>query len=181
MRVLLLLYITISSLTLAAQQTDEDYNGGSAPTKKKDARTFRERLVFGGGLGVGFGSQTSIQIAPQIGYRTTDRWINGVGINYMYFNANGFSQSIYGAGVWSRFFVLDGIFLATEFESLNREVYTPQQGVYRRNVPIWLVGAGYFSGGDGLGVGIQLLYDLIGDPWSPYQSPIVRGGLMLGF
>jgi len=175
------LLFTLLTLLGSAQRTEDDYRSSApASAQPKPKVPFRDRLTFGGGLGASFGIITFIQIAPQVGYRTTERWVNGIGVNYMYFNTQGRSQSIYGASVWSRFFVADGLFLTTEYEMLNREAFTPELGFQRRNVPIWLVGGGYFTGGKALRVGIQLLYDLIGDPLSPYGNPVIRGGMMIG-
>lgn len=164
-------------------QRTPGYNAPSAPRSEKESQkmTFRERLVFGGGMGASFGLITFVQIAPQVGIRTTKNWINGVGVNYMYFSQNGNSQSIYGGSVWSRYFVSQNLFLGSEFEVLNREVFSRDIGIHRRNIPILMVGGGYFTGGRGLGLGIQLYYDLIGDPWSPYRNPIVRAGVLMGF
>ncbi|MFN8776881.1 MAG: hypothetical protein ACK5XV_08950 [Flavobacteriales bacterium] len=162
-----------------AQGPGDEYALPAASPVGNEKKPLRERLVFGGGLGAQFGNFTFIQLAPQVGYQTTERWVNGVGVNYMYFNTQGRSTSIYGGSIWSRYFVTSGVFIGSELEVLNREWYTPQKGFHRANVPICMVGAGYFSGGQ-VGVGIQIMYDVIGDPASPYQNPIIRGGLMLG-
>jgi hypothetical protein len=175
--VLILLCATGGSF---AQGPGDEYALPAASPASQPKVPFRERLTFGGGIGAQFGGLTFVQIAPQVGYRATSKWINGVGLNYMYFNSQGNSTSIYGGSVWSRVFVAEGVFLGSEFEVLNREIFTPQKGIHRDNIPIWMVGAGYFSGGQ-IGVGLQIMYDVLGDPWSPYQNPIVRGGVMVGF
>jgi hypothetical protein len=179
-RIWFVLVFFFGSAVSIAQGPGDEYALPYASPPSEPKVPFRERLVFGGGIGAQFGNFTFVQIAPQVGYRTTNKWINGVGLNYMYFSTQGNSTSIYGGSVWTRFFVTQGIFLGSELEMLNREVYSPVRGVHRDNIPIWMVGAGYFSGGQ-VGVGLQIMYDVIGDPWSPYQNPIIRGGVMLGF
>jgi hypothetical protein len=179
-RLLFVLILLCASGGAFAQGPGDEYALPAASPTTKPKVPFRERLVFGGGIGAQFGGLTFVQLAPQVGYRTTSKWINGVGLNYMYFNAQGNSTSIYGGSLWTRYFVTQGIFLGSEYEVLNRQVYSPARGVYRDNIPIWMVGAGYFSGGQ-IGVGLQIMYDLIGDPNSPYQNPIIRGGVMVGF
>jgi len=174
-----LLGILLYSVSFA--QRTPGYNAPSAPQSDQSSKMrFRDRLVFGGGLGASFGVVTFVQVAPQVGIRTTPKWINGIGVNYMYFSVGNASQSIYGGSVWSRYFVTNNLFLGSEFEVLNREVFSREIGFHRRNVPIFMVGGGYFTGGNGLGLGLQLYYDLIGDPWSPYRNPIIRAGVLFG-
>src|SRR5690606_36653311 len=54
-----------------------------------------ERLVFGGGLGLGFGSdQDYILISPSIGYLFTRKLMAGVNLTYQYNNYKFFRPSI---------------------------------------------------------------------------------------
>ena len=178
------LIIFLAGLTLLhGQKTDEDYTPDPSSSAQKNKPRFIDRIVIGGNLGASFGTFTFVQIAPQVGYRVTEKWTTGVGANYMYFSSPGYvGQAIYGGSVWSNYVITGGLFATTTYEVLNRNVYEPPLGLHRRNVNVWLVGAGYYSGGEsGLGIGIQILYDLIGDPWSPYQNPQIRGGLLFGF
>jgi len=48
--------------------------------------SFRDRLFFGGGLGLSIGTYTDIEISPHVGYYITPRWAAGVGIPYEYYN-----------------------------------------------------------------------------------------------
>ncbi|MCC6601085.1 MAG: hypothetical protein IT223_10485 [Crocinitomicaceae bacterium] len=180
---LFILFCFISITAMVAQKTDEDYIPDKQNAQPKTKPRFRDRLVLGGNLGGSFGTYTFLQIAPQVGYAVTDKWINGVGVNYMYYSAPGYiGETIYGGSLWTRYTIVGGLFTTATYEVLNRKVYDIPIGLHRRNVNVLLVGVGYYSGGNnGLGIGIQILYDLIGDPWSPYQNPLIRGGLLFGF
>lgn len=101
----------------------------------------------------------------------------------MYIKTQGFrAQSMYGWSVWGRQFVTNNIFTMIEFEQLNREVFDPRNGFSRRNVPMLFVGGGIFTGQrQGFGMSLQIMYDLIGDPYSPYINPVIRVGGAFGF
>jgi hypothetical protein len=145
--------------------------------------SFAERLVFGGGLGANFGTGfTIVDVSPMIGYQLTDRLIPGVGLNYTYYRLGNQSFSIYGGSVWTRYMIADNFFAHTEYQQLNLPFYNFNNERVRAWVPMWLAGGGYHSGrGSGLGFSIMVLWDLIGDPRSPFQNPLVRGGVMMGF
>jgi len=46
----------------------------------------RDRLFFGGSLGLMIGTYTDIEISPHVGYYITSRWAAGVGVIYEYYN-----------------------------------------------------------------------------------------------
>jgi hypothetical protein len=165
-----------------AQKTaEEDYASASSKKENVQPKTpFRDRLVFGGNFGGAFGTTTFFQVNPMIGYRTTDWWVNGIGLNYFYFSQGGIAQSNYGASLWSRAYIAKTFIAHTEFEMLRREAADSFGNSFSVNVPVWLVGAGYNSGGR-FGLSAMIMYDLIQDPNSPYSNPIFRVGGLFGF
>lgn len=172
------------SSSVLAQVTEEDEDYAPAAKKETPKSPLRNKVVLGGNAALSFGNITLIQIAPQIGYRTTERWMNGIGGSYTYFKfLNAPAQTIFGYSAWSRYSIFQGVFVTAELEQLNLEVFNPVTALYERdNIPLFLVGAGYASGGNsGLGVSLLLMYDLIGDVNSPYANPIIRGGFLFGF
>ena len=178
---IILLLILNTTHSYAQKTTEEDYATSAA--KKENTQPeipFRDRLVFGGNFGGAFGATTFFQLNPMIGYRTNEWWVNGVGLNYFYVSQGGISQSNYGASVWSRAYVLKTIIAHTEFEMLRREASNRYGNMASVNVPVWLVGAGYNSGGR-IGFSAMIMYDLIQDPNSPYSNPIFRVGGLFGF
>jgi hypothetical protein len=150
--------------------------------------SFKDRLYFGGDITLSVsGSATVIGAAPMIGYRITEDWSAGVGISAYYFNVRAFnySTSFYGGNIFSRYLILENVFLQSEFHLVNTDVgfSTPNEVIWtRKNIPLWYVGGGYRQplGGRGY-ASITVLYDLIGDPNSPYPNPTIRAGVNFGF
>lgn len=85
----------------------------------------KERIFVGGGLGLSFGTITFISVSPIVGYNVSPRLSFGLGPSYQYYRDNratpDFSTSIYGGSAFGRYFVLENIFLQSEFEVLNLE------------------------------------------------------------
>ena len=184
MRIILYIVLLLASVlpSVHAQKTsEEDY---ASPTQKKETPDniipLRDRLVFGGSLGGYFGNPTYLMANPMIGYRTKPWWVNGVGFSITYISSNGYSENIYGASLWSRAYIKNTIIAHSEFEMLRLEEPDQFGNQASVNVPVWLVGAGYNSGGR-IRLSAMLLYDLIQDPNSPYSNPIIRVGGLFGF
>lgn len=151
---------------------------------------FKDRLFFGGDLGLSFGTVTYIRISPIIGLNVSSKFSVGAGPSYQYYKDNryvGLESSIYGGSVFARYFVIESIFLQSEFEVLNLEelYYNPLTDYIpeRVTIPVWFVGAGFSQRtANGSGFFIGLFYDLIGDINSPYPRDIaVRAGGMISF
>jgi hypothetical protein len=179
---IVLLLFSISTIATAQKTSDDDYASSSSSNKKSaDVKTpIRDRLVFGGNVGGFFGNPTYLMANPMVGYKSTDWWVNGVGLNLTYISSNGYKETIYGSSIWSRAYIAKTIIAHTELELLRREA-SDQFGNYAAvNVPVWLVGAGYNSGGR-IGFSAMVLYDLIQDPNSPYGNPVFRVGGLFGF
>jgi len=153
--------------------------GQSNHTKEElKSMTFGQRLYYGGIVGATFGTVTSVQLMPIVGYRIMPRWSAGVGVNYQYFKDNryrpAYETNVYGGNVHSRVFIWENLFAHTEFEVLNFDVPSQDLTTYRlvrKSVPAWFVGAGYFMPiGQRSGMSITILYDLIQDRYSPYPG-----------
>lgn len=153
--------------------------GQSNHTKEElKSMTFGQRLYYGGIVGATFGTVTSVQLVPIVGYRIMPRWSAGVGVNYQYFKDNryrpAYETNVYGGNVHSRVFIWENLFAHTEFEVLNFDVPSQDLTTYRlerRSIPAWFVGAGYFLPiGQRSGMSITILYDLIQDRNSPYPG-----------
>lgn len=171
--------------TLCAQNKDESRN----PYKGKP---FKERMVFGGDLGLSFGDVTYVRVAPLIGYLVSDRFTVGGGPSYQYWRIRSVNQfgpqsretTIWGMNTFARFFLLESLFVQSDFEILNLKSSFRDQGsffeeeVFRVNVPVWLVGAGYMQRSGRGGFMIGAFYDLIQDRNSPYgRDLILRAGV----
>jgi hypothetical protein len=160
-------------------------------TGKKERSTFWERVYFGGDFGMAFGSVTSVNVAPEMGYIFTDRFSAGGGIIYQYYsyssNYNPFKTSVYGGKVFFRYFVWDNVFLynVNEIVSLESKYYD-YTGQYQNQNRFWMIspllGAGYMSRFSNKGgISLMVLFNLNNSENSPYYSydgmPILRIGV----
>lgn len=151
----------------------------------------KERLFFGGDLGLSFGNQlTYIRVAPLVGYQVSPDFSFGLGPSYQYWEDRRFipklESTILGASTFARYFLLDQIFLQSEFEVLNLEEldFNPGDDIRRDRVtiPVLFVGGGYAQRVGRSGFFVSVLYDVIGDLNSPYPNDLViRIGGQFGF
>ncbi len=161
---------------------------------------FFDRFVFGGGLGLQFGTLTFIEISPVIGYKVTHKLESGIGLTYKYYKYKDFyvdqttgqridlKSDMYGASVYSRYHFLENFFAHIEFERLrfnDQNIYSSGGQIIREPFHTYI--NGLFLGGGiqqniskGSFLYVMALWDLIEDPNSPYQNPIIRMGIMLG-
>ena len=84
MRLFILIALALSlSISVFSQE-----NGMSAKPKEqrpiapKEFNTFKERLYFGGNIGLGFGTTTYINLSPLVGCKITKQFSAGGGIVY---------------------------------------------------------------------------------------------------
>lgn len=148
---------------------------------------FRDRLFFGGNVGLSFGSLTFIQIAPLVGVRLTDKLGVGLGPSYSYYSDRRdsrlkFTTETSGGRAFAQYRVHESIMLYSEYELLSMEVpdllYTRLE---RRNINSLFVGGGYLAPiGQRSAVMISVLYNVLEDSFSPYDNPVFRTGFIMG-
>lgn len=188
-KALILLLLILTGSTLYAQE--------DAPLRESK---FTDRLLFGGGLGLQFGTLTFIDISPVVGYRLTERLEAGVGFSYKYYSYKDFyfdpvtglkddlKSHMIGGSVYTRYHIFENIFLHAEFERLRvntQELYISGGQVISNpihyNINSLFVGVGlkqrisnssYFF--------LMGLWDLVQDSNSPYDNPIIRMGILIG-
>lgn len=178
------LTITVLLLTgLIAQAQDA--------ATSRNAHDFADRLWFGGGIGLSFGTVTAIQLDPLVGYKVDEegKFSVGLGGSYWYYQDNRYSPSVnftgYGYRTFTRYRFIEQLYAHAEFLHLNVERYiglTDQ--VSRIWVPHLLVGGGYRQPlGDNSSIYFQALFDVLQDPNSVYrnQGPIISAGVGIGF
>lgn len=178
--VFLLFSISIQSAFSQNKESNNPYAG----------LPFKDRVFFGGDLGLSFGTITNIRVAPIVGYNISPNFAIGAGPSYQYYKDNryiGIESSIYGGSAFGRFYFLDSFFLQTEFEVLNLEklYYDPMSDFTpnRVTIPVWFVGGGFSQRtANGSGFFIGMFYDLIQDINSPYPNNLAfRAGGMISF
>jgi hypothetical protein len=153
---------------------------------------FKERIVTGGGLGLGFGSvQDYISVSPVIGYSLTKKFIAGTGFTYRYTNYKYYNPSIkltdYAVSPFLRYNVYRGFFLQTEYEYLNYEFPVNAAETTRMDFRSFLAGGGLVQPiGRNLAFYVMALYNFsyqqpVPGRISPYASPLVlRAGINVG-
>ncbi|BDD00047.1 hypothetical protein [Persicobacter psychrovividus] len=149
----------------------------------------KDRLFFGGNLGLSFGTITSIEVSPLVGVMINPKLSAGGGFVYQYFQDKRFtetySSSIYGGRAFVRYNLIQNFFLRGEYEVLNLEVgsVTPNGFELKREwIPSTFLGAGYFQPfGQRGGISFAVLYNLTFDrDRSPYAEPyVIRVGFTL--
>lgn len=161
------------------------------PAAKRDTRPLKDRIWFGGGVGLSFGTVTAIQLDPMLGYKVDQagKFSVGLGGSYWYFRDNRFVPPYtlegYGYRTFARYRFIQQFFAHAEFLHLNVDRYNFATDRFQRIwVPHLLVGAGYTQSlGGRSAIFFQVLFDILQDPNSVYanQGPIVSGGIGVGF
>jgi hypothetical protein len=154
--------------------------------------SFKERIVTGGGLGLGFGSvQDYISLSPVIGYSLTKKFIAGTGITYRYTNYKITTPSIklndYAISPFLRYNIYRGFFAQTEYEYLNYEFPVNTAETIRMDFRSFLAGGGLVQPiGRNLAFYVMALYNFsyqqpVPGRISPYNSPfVIRAGINVG-
>ena len=184
-------FLVLTALSILPLITNGQDNAPTAQKTRKDPRPLSDRLWFGGGLGLQFGSFTVVQVEPMVGYKVDQagRFSLGTGINYWYFSNNNTQPksefNAYGYRFFSRYRVIDQAYLHAEYLNLNREQYfLTTDRIQRIWVPHLLVGGGYIERfGGNTAFTLQVLWEVLQDPNSVYlgRGPIFSGGIGVGF
>jgi hypothetical protein len=179
----ILMFLLLCGITCIAQEPPQRTLRNSSGEKWTD------RIYLGGNIGLQFGSQTAVEIAPVVGYRITEEFSAGIGGKYIYYKLTDpiltepFETNIYGGSVFAKYLVLENVFLYSEYEVLNMEVFEPPyyNKIIRENIPALFVGAGYRQMlGDNSFLDLMLLYNVIDDHRSIYDNPLIRMGFGIG-
>lgn len=151
-----------------------------------DSIAFKDRLFFGGNLGLSFGTLTFIDVSPLVGVMITPKLSGGVGTTFQYFEDNRFQGSAgfsYGGRLFGRYNVLPNIFAHAEYEGINWEAFDSFDNNFRR---IWskalFLGGGYFAPfGNRGGANFTFLYNVLYDARNSfYAEPyVIRIGFVL--
>ena len=159
--------------------------------QRKDQRPLRDRLWFGGGVGLSFGTVTSISVEPMVGYfiDQKNKLSAGLGFSYWYYSDNRYqptyTQDGYGYRLFSRYRPIPQLFAHAEFLHLNTEGYNIfENSLTRMWIPHILVGGGYVQTiGGRSSMYFQVLWEVMQDPNSIYrnQGPIISAGVGIGF
>jgi len=162
----------------------DDYQGSlkGAPLK--------ERLFYGGGLGLQVGSITLIDVSPMIGYKLSNRIGIGVSPTYKYYHWQDYfgkdldlKTNVFGGSVFARCYVYQGLFAQSEYEYLRYKYDNPaSSGKFTNDIWSLFIGGGYSQPlGGRASMYIMALWNLHDTQDSPYNNPLIRIGMSLGF
>ena len=187
---LLLIGIVLGAGPLVAQDYAISAPAPKPSSDKKDPRPMKDRLWYGGGVSLMFGTVTNMGIAPMVGYKIDQKgkWSAGLGANYFYFKDSRYvipyESSNYGWSLFQRYRVIPQAFLHASYNSQNYEIYNPFGDSFQREwVPFLMVGGGYAQqlGGNSVMM-FQIAWDVIQDIRSPYGGqPFFSVGAGVGF
>lgn len=188
--IIALLLLSIFSPELSSAQSNFERNKPS----------FADKLVFGGGFGLQFGTITLVDLSPVVGYRVTERLETGIGISYKYYKVKDYwydynsnrsydlKSNIIGGSVYLRYNILKNVFAHTEFEQLQyryTQYYNTGTGLTTEketaNISSVFIGGGYRQPiSQNSYFFIMALWNLTESSLSPYNNPVLRMGVILG-
>jgi hypothetical protein len=149
----------------------------------------RDRLYFGGGVGLSFGSVDYVELAPLVGYQLGPQASVGGSLIFRYRNDDRYGESLsttdFGGSLFGRYHVWNPLFVHAEVEYLSYEYVRFDLSTERDNFTSFFVGPGVnWALGGRTSMFALALYNLAydsGEP-SPYDSPwVVRFGIGVGF
>jgi hypothetical protein len=151
-----------------------------------------ERVVSGGGFGLGFSSTRSyISLSPVLAYQITKRLMAGSSVTYRFTQLK-YTPPIklhdYGLSPFARFTVYKGFFLQADYEYLNYEFPISQKESTREQFTSFMAGGGIFRPiNDKVGFYVMALYNFsyeapsASNIYYPYASPwVIRFGFNVG-
>jgi len=163
------------------------------PEEEVDKPAFKDKLFFGGGLGLSFGDVTYISIAPVIGYKVTPKLSTGVRLTYQYRRYKNvyppydiFESHDFGIGAFGSYMIFGPIFLQVEYEYLSYEYFTVTDTKVRQGFDSFMAGGGIMQPiGRNAGLFLTVLYNFSyknDNSIQPYGSPLIlRAGVTAGF
>lgn len=146
----------------------------------------RDKLFFGGNLGLTFGQFSYVNISPIVGYKIKPNFSAGVGIIYEYFSDQRYqpyySTTIFGGKLFAQSVLFDYLILYAENNTLSLECKHfdvvnnyPNDGRFMIQVP-W-VGAGFYQKAGRGGMYFMILFNLNTSANSPYPAYDYRIGI----
>jgi hypothetical protein len=161
----------------------------SAQKVKEQKPPLRERIFFGGNLGLQFGTYTNIHITPIVGLWVMPRIAVAAGPNFTYYKDPYYETTMYGGNAYVEFVpVRDinnalqiglhmGIFLHLEDELLSLEsaVWDPQNPSKRFSANTLLGGFGISQQlGTRSSINLIFLWTLTNSGYALYNNPEIR-------
>lgn len=79
------------------------------------------RWTFGGGLGIGFGSDSyfNLQVSPRVGYKITDQLEGGLSGNVSWQSSNFYKSTMFGFGPFANYYFGRSFFIGVIFSNIS--------------------------------------------------------------
>ena len=139
--------------------------------------SFWDHVRFGGGLGLGFGNNTTaVNLAPSAIYEFNQQFALGVGLNGSYLSRRDqYNSWILGGSLIGLFNPIQELQLSAELEPVNVDI-NYDDSVANLDENYWytalFIGAGYRTGNVAFGIRYDVLYDedqsIYTEPWLPF-------------
>ena len=161
----------------------------SGQNQREQVPPLRERMFFGGSLGLQFGTYTNIHLNPLVGLWVRPRIAIAAGPNYTYYKDPYYKTTMYGGNAYVQFVPVKdinnalpiglhmGIFLHLEDEMLSLEssVWDPQNPNNRFTVNTLLGGFGISQQlGMRSALNLMFLWTLTDSGYALYNNPEIR-------
>ncbi len=194
---LVVLILTFSSLSIA-QDVDSVKTEEEVKTEVPQNTPPKEnRWYYGGNVGFSFwNNYFYLGVYPLVGYKVTPQLSLGAKIGYAYINDDRYepfpslATSNYGASLFSRYRIIPQIYAHAEFAYWSYEnisSFNTSDNTYNTErywIPYLLLGGGFSQNvGPNTWVFVEVLFDVINDENSPYESgdPFISFGAGVGF
>lgn len=147
-------------------------------TAAKEPRPLKDKIYYGGNVGLSFGSVTSIALEPMIGWKWTPKLSTGFIYSFWYFNDKrykGFEyeSSSHGIRIFNRYRIIPQAYAHVEYAQFwYDDLYDPDSQLGgKQSVPYLFIGGGLSQPMGGRAtLFAQVLYDVIQDSRSVYRS-----------
>ncbi len=148
----------------------------------KKTRSLSDKVFFGGGMGLQFGTLTAIEFSPMVGYTPVNNLYLGLKGKYEFLKNSNLdaSTTIYGGSFFAMYAFYQSVVAYGEFEALNLEsVYFDPLQIHGSRDRYWaktpLIGGGFIQPvGERSKILLLLLWNIDESYGSYYSNPIVR-------
>ncbi len=157
---------------------------------RREVPPLKDRLFYGGGFGLQFGTITDLEVSPVVGIWLLPRLGIAVGPDFKYYKNPGFQTTIYGGRTYLEYLFLQdlnniipigihaGLFLHGEYEvlSLQSDVFKPEPDATGRFLEgTFLAGGGIREQiGQRSSINLTFLWALNDSDYALYGDPEIR-------
>ncbi|WP_242928272.1 hypothetical protein [Pontibacter vulgaris] len=147
--------------------------------QEEEKPELKNRLYTGGSFGLQFGTFTSVQLSPILGFKATEKLWMGIGAVYQFRGSREVKLQNYGGKAFMQLEAIENFLVHAEYEMLNTENAILYQGgqveKIRKTIGMPMAGLGYRQRiGERASSDLLVLYNFSDSPYSPYSNPVIR-------